>query len=213
MCGNLHWFQDSLRSFSEFSDIRDLYLLGQSDVTFNKLVSSCICRWGNLQIVHCPEISLDVDALAHLSRMPVLTQLSFKQIVVSPDCHSALFFSDLLRLVLLQSPSLGPISHLLSWIRLPVIEDLIAEFHNCPSRQDLASFFAGIQTSNTGHTMINLSLNHDIVRSEVPTLLLADIQPCMAFSNLHHICLSLKWNVCLTDSDVLEMAAAWPDLK
>ncbi|KAF8124903.1 hypothetical protein EV363DRAFT_1586640 [Boletus edulis] len=212
------WFQDSLGSLSEVSpNVNGLHLhMHQSDVTFDKLVSKCICRWQNLRTVDFPNICLDVEALAHLSRVPALTRLTFKQIVTLPDRVSPLFFSNL-RDLALHSASLDPISHLLSRIRLPVIESVSAFIYSCPSRQALSSFLASLQ-SNADRAIKRLSLfqtssDNDFVSSEDLLLCSEDLRPCMAFSNLHHIHLDVEWKVGLTDSDLLALASAWPNLE
>jgi len=50
-------------------------------------------------------------------------------------------------------------------------------------------------------------------RSEVPTLGLDDLRPCMAFSNLRHMELNIECNVDLIDGQVLTLASAWPKLE
>ncbi|KAF8441727.1 hypothetical protein L210DRAFT_441019 [Boletus edulis BED1] len=216
---NPHCFQHALKSFSESSpNISRLFLyVRQSDGAFNKLVSSCVCRWRNIQHLICPHTSLDMDALAHLSRMPALTLLSFRQTATLPDCDSPLLFSNLLRLRL-KSPSLDLISRFLSWIRLPAIRESSIITDNRPSGHELSSFLASLQTSNSSHTMKDLEWYQlftpsNIVRSQAALLCLEDLQPCMAFSNLRRIYFDIECNVRLTDSDLLALASAWPYLE
>ncbi|KAF8441751.1 hypothetical protein L210DRAFT_3447587 [Boletus edulis BED1] len=186
-----HSLQDGLQSFSAFSPNITTLILGigdRSDVAFDKLVSNCICQWQNLQIVRCPKISLDADALAHLSRMPALSELSFKQTITFPNCISPLFFSNLSTFIL-DSTSLGPISQLLSLILLPVIKDFrLYAVASCPSRQELSSFLAAVPSSNADHTIEHFMLYQSpspgyLVRSEAPLLCFAHLQPCMVFGN------------------------------
>ncbi|KAF8441724.1 hypothetical protein L210DRAFT_3644963 [Boletus edulis BED1] len=215
-----HSLQDGLQSFSAFSPNITTLILGigdRSDVAFDKLVSNCICQWQNLQIVRCPKISLDAVALAHLSRMPVLSELSFKQTITFPNCISPLVFSNLSTFVL-DSTSLGPISQLLSLILLPVIKHFRLTAASCPSRQELSSFLAAVHSSNADHTIEHFildQLSHPgyLVRSEAPLLCFEHLQSCMAFGNLRNLSFDIEWNVGLTNNDLLALASAWPNLE
>ncbi|KAF8434278.1 hypothetical protein L210DRAFT_3313508, partial [Boletus edulis BED1] len=40
-----------------------------------------------------------------------------------------------------------------------------------------------------------------------------DLQPCLAFSNLWLMKISVGWNVDLTDEDLLKLVSAWPCLE
>ncbi|KAF8452560.1 hypothetical protein L210DRAFT_3383300 [Boletus edulis BED1] len=202
--------QDPLQSFSKFSpNITDLStFVNWSDVAFDNLVSNCLCQWQNIQIVICPETSLDMDALAHLSRLPALSVLNFKEIVALSGCISPLFFSNLCDMKL-HPTSLGPVSQLLSRILLPALRDFTIAVGSRPSRQELFSFLTAVQTCNPDHTIERFSLyqfpsSSNLVRSEAPLLRFAHLQLCMASA--------LSWNVSLTDSDLLALALAWPSL-
>ncbi|KAF8128657.1 hypothetical protein EV363DRAFT_1340269 [Boletus edulis] len=178
--------QDPLQSFSKFSsNITDLSIfVNWSDVAFDKLVSNLIC----------PETSLDMDALARLSRLPALSVLNFKEIVALSGCISPLFFSNLCDMKL-HPTSLGPVSQLLSRILLPVLRDFTIAVGSRPSRQELFSFLTAVQTCNPDHTIERFSLyqfpsSSNLVRSEAPLLRFAHLQLCMAFSALP---LALAW--------------------
>ena len=58
-----------------------------------------------------------------------------------------------------------------------------------------------------------IPLLSNIPRLEAPLLGLEDLQPCMAFRNLHCIALNVECNVGLTDNQVLILASAWPKLE
>ena len=216
-----YWLEEPFESFPQSSpDIRRLLLdvnVDQSDVTFSKLVSACICQWQNLQTVVCFDIPLDVDVLVHLSRMPALTQLDFalSSTLLFPD--STLFFSNL-RDVTLRSESLHLISRFLCWAQLPVITHFTATIRNSPSRLDLISFWASVHTSNAGRTIDDFKLHQmpllasNVVRLDL-LLCLEDLQPCMAFSSLRHLVVNIDWNVGLTDSGLLALASTWPHLE
>ena len=217
---NPHLFQDSLKSFPKFSpNITTIFIhVQQLKDTFSKIEPNYICRWRNLCSVICPQIALDVDALAHLSRMPALTQLTFAMSATLPASDSPLIFSNLHDLTL-HSKSLDPIARLFSHTRLHVITNFTARIDSCPSGQELSSFLAGVPTSNAGHTIKRLQLTQttppssNVPRSELPLLGLEDLRPCMAFSDLRHIELNIECNVGLTDTQLLTLASTWPKLE
>jgi hypothetical protein len=219
---NLYVFQDSLQSFSKFSpDIRRLCIrTRQPDATLSNFFSSYICRWRNLQTVVCAQVSLDVDALVHLSRMPALTRLTFMLSATLRDqiapSDPPLFFSNLHE-VTLHSKFLDPISRLLSRIRLPAITDFTAFIESRPSRQDVTSFLASVQTSGVSNTIQSLQFTQlprlpSTVR-DVLRLGLEDLLPCIAFSNLRRLDLDIEWLVGLRNSELLVLASAWPQLE
>ena len=217
---NPHLFQNSLELFPKFSpNIRVIYIrTRQAENTFNKIEPNYICRWRNLCSVICPRVVLDVDALAHLSRMSALTRLAFTLSATLPPSDSPLFFSNLHDLTL-RSKSLDPMSRLLSQTRLPVITNFVAYIDHYPSRQALSCFLAGVPTSNVGHTIETLRLTQmvplssNVPRPEAPPLGLEDLRPCMTLSNLRRVELDIGRNVDLTDSQVLTLASAWRKLE
>ena len=217
---NPHLFQNSLKLFPKFSpNIRTIFIrIYQLQDTFSEIEPTYIYRWRNLCFVVCPEVALGVDALAHLSQMPALTQLTFTLSATLPVSGSSLSFSNLHDLTL-HSKSLDSISSLFSHTRLPVITDFTAYIDNHPSRQELSSFLLGAPTSNIDHTIERLQLTQsipplsNIPRSEAPLLGLEDLRPCMAFRNLRRIELDVECNVGLTDNQVLTLASAWPKLE
>ena len=219
---NLHVFQDSLQSISKFSpNIKRLCIrMRQPDATLSNSFSGYICQWQNLQTVVCPQVSLDADALVHLSRMPALTQLNFMLSATLRDqtapSDPPLFFSNLHEMTL-RSETLDPISRLLSRIRLPAITDFTTLIDRRPSRQDVTSFLTSIQTSGVSNTIQSLqfiqraslpSTTHDVLR-----LGLEDLLPCMAFSNLRRLNFDIEWLVGLKDNELLVLASAWPQLE
>ncbi|KAF8549980.1 hypothetical protein OG21DRAFT_1447173 [Imleria badia] len=217
---NLHVFQGSVESFSKFSpNISRLTVkLSQPDITFSKSFSNYICRWRNLETVNCPEVALDVGALVHLSRMPTLTKVTFMLSDTLPNqvipSDSSLFSSNLHALTL-YSKFLDQISRLLSRTRLPAITDFGANIGSCPSKQDLSFFLAGVQTSGIDHTVEMFRLTQSVYLgiAHRDVLDLEDLRPCMMFSNLRHITISIEWKVGLTDGNLLALASAWPHLE
>ncbi|KAF8550085.1 hypothetical protein OG21DRAFT_1488059 [Imleria badia] len=212
-------FKKFLESFPKFSpNIRRLFIRVRSlEGTFVKIEPNYIRRWQDLQTFVCPLINLDTDALAYLSHMPALTRLTFKLSPSLSPSLSPLFFSNLHDLTL-HSESLQPISRLLSRARLPALTNLTAFIGSYPSRQELTSFFAGVQTSSACHTIKSLTLDQPVpsmsaVRGQVPLLDLEDLRPCMAFRNLRCLKLNIEWNVSLTDTELLALASAWPRLE
>jgi hypothetical protein len=214
---NPHLFDNFLKSFPKFSpNLRTIFIhIQQLEDAFCKID---ICRWRNLCSVICPQIALDVDAFADLSRMPALTQLTFALSATLPASDSPLFFSNLHDLTL-HSKSLDPISRLFSQTRFHVITNFTAYTDSYPSKQELSSFLASVPTSNADHTIERLQLTQttppssNVPRSELSLLGLEDLRPCMAFSNLRHIELNIECNVGLTDSQALTLASAWLKLE
>ncbi|KAF8134933.1 hypothetical protein EV363DRAFT_1256796, partial [Boletus edulis] len=211
-------FQSSLKLFPKISlNIRkiDVFVNDLAGAaTFSKIKPNYICRWKNLTSVVCRQFALDVHELAHLSRMPALTELDFMLSATLSPFDLPLFFPSLHNLTL-DSQSLKPISWLLSQIRLPVVRSFTASICDCPSRLQFSSFWASFRTASTGHTVERLKLTHsydsspNFTRSESPLLGFEDFQPCLAFSNLQLMDINVRWNVDLTDSDLLMLALAW----
>lgn len=176
-------------------------------------------HWQNLCYVRCLNVTLDVDNLADLSRMPALAKLDIMLSPTMPTSDSPLCFSTLHTLNL-DCESWHPMSWLLSRTRMPAIKHFFATVGNNPSRQELAAFFAGVLTASAGGTLGTLGLplwqrdpNPLAVRSRAPLLCLEDLRPCMALSNLRKLYIDMEWNVGLTDADLLTLAAAWPRLE
>ena len=170
-------------------------------------------------------MTLDMEALAHLSRMPVLTELSCKlsDTFTFPPSDSSIIYSNLHYLKLL-SRHLTPISQLLSGTQLPAIIHVTAFVESYPSKQRLSSFLACVLTSAIGRTIQRLScefeepesssvLDEEDEEDGAHVLKFEDLQPCVALSNLRHIFLSLFWDVDLTNSELVTLASAWPHLE
>ncbi|KAF8452840.1 hypothetical protein L210DRAFT_3755795 [Boletus edulis BED1] len=196
-------FEDSIKSFARTSPNLNILIIHGPGINMNHIDPTFICKWQNLHIVICPQISLDLITLVHLSCMPALTSLSFMLYRTMPDevSTSSLIFSKL-RHLSLNSELLDPISHLLSRIQLPVVAHFVASIRSCPSRQDLSSFLAGVQTSDPSY-----------VPEARPTFGFRDLRPYMTFTNLRHINFNVACKVDLTDSELLTLASAWPRLE
>ena len=211
-------FQHSLEPFPNFSpNVERLHIqMDHSEDTLSKIEPNYITRWQNLCSVTCYKVILDMADLVHLSRMPALTDLEFALGATLPTPTSLLAFPKL-RFFTLHAESLAPISQLLCQVELPTLTSFSAKIVNCPSDQDLASFFTGIPTSNPGHTMESLQLDQsrhhvgDVPRSNL-SLDFEDLRPCMALGNLK-MELDIACNVNLTDRQILTLASAWPKLK
>ncbi|KAF8549412.1 hypothetical protein OG21DRAFT_1447879 [Imleria badia] len=213
--------QGPLESLSKLSpNIRRLSIHpGQPDmIAFGNFFSGYICRWQDLQTVDCRVINLDVDALAHLSRMTALTRLRCTLCTLFPASVTPLVFSNLDHLTL-RSDFLEPLSRLLSRTRLPAVTEFYTIISRRPSKEDFTSFLVSVQTSVIGHNIQELGLDQAWDEDEeVDTRLvlglgLEDLQPCTSFNNLRCINLNLEWNVNLTDSDLLALASSWPHLE
>ena len=221
--GDLGVLPGSLESFSEFShNIGRLFiqLPGQNGtIALSNILSSCICRWRNLQTVHCPQIALDVDALVHLSCMPALTRLAFRLNATVPDqippSDSPMIFSHLHELTL-HSESLDPISRLLSQTQMPAITGFSAFIKNQPSKLNVRLFLASVQTSFIGDAIQKLHLEQvgpTYVANSRPILGFEELQPFMAFNNLRRFHLDISWSVDVTTRELLALASAWPHLE
>ncbi|KAI9572304.1 hypothetical protein HD554DRAFT_2297912 [Boletus coccyginus] len=218
----------SLSQFKEFleflpgssPDMRKVSIhLYQSGVIFDKLVSDFICRWANPQTMYCPQVSLDMNALTHLSRTPGLTRLTFAQnapLSVTPS--DPLPFPTLYELKIF-SESLFPISKLLAHFHLPAVTDFAVGISSCPSRQNITSFLAALQRSGVSDSITRLRLTQTPspslanLRPDVLVLATDDLWSSMALRNLRRIDLNLGWNVGLTDSGLLTLASARPHLE
>lgn len=161
--------------------------MDKSDMTFSKLVSNCISRWRNLEWVICWDITLNGDALMHLSRIPECTRLHFRLSSTLPVSHSSLVFSNLHNMML-QAESLEPISQLLHQARLSAVTVFDAFVDNCPVMPGLTSFLDGVPRSNADHTVekLRLAQSHysfrNVLRLEARPLGFEDLGPCMESS-------------------------------
>ena len=96
-----------IRILSQFSpNIKKLSIrLDEPRPMFNKLISNYICRWSKPQAVCCPQITLDMHDLTHLSRAPSLPQLSFALNTDAIPPSDTLLFSTSRELKLFPEPS------------------------------------------------------------------------------------------------------------
>ncbi|KAF8546969.1 hypothetical protein OG21DRAFT_1501772 [Imleria badia] len=185
----------------------------EDEFMFSAFEPNYMCRWKNLCFVVCPSIILDADTLVHLSGMPALTHLQFALNATLPASNSPLPFSNL-HGIMLHSKSLHLVSSFVSQTHLPAVTNFTAFIRNCPSRQDISSFLAGV-----GHTIKHLTLDQssysirNSVRSEALPLCLEDLRPCMALGNLRQLTLNIGWDIGLTDRELLTLASAWPHLE
>ncbi|KAF8441550.1 hypothetical protein L210DRAFT_1055911 [Boletus edulis BED1] len=184
------------------------------------VTSEHICGWRNLQIVMCPNITMDIGVLAHLSRMPALTALCFVPSDTIPTLSDSPFlFSNLHLMEMYPPPSelLSSISRVLAHIQLPAIDNLYVGTPDCPPG-GVGSFFSVLETACTNHsiTWFSLSCSNSIeTNGLVPTSILTfdDVRPMMAFNNLQRLWFDVFWNVGLTDVDLVKLACAWPHLE
>lgn len=168
----------------------------------------------------CGDVTLDVNAFVHLSRMPALSQLDF---TLSPPLLNQTIPSNLplsfpsLHEFVLYSICLDPISQLLSRIKLPAVMDFTAFIEHRPSQLDLSIFISTIRTSGIGHTIQGLQLDqgskHILAEALKHVLCFQDLQPCTKFRILRRLNLNFEWHVELTDSELLMLASAWPHLE
>ena len=216
---NLRVFRSSLKLFPNFSpNIRTFRMsVSHLGATFSGTEPDYMRRQQSLCSVDCDRVTFDMDTLVHLSRMSSLTHLNLALSATSPLAGSdLLIFSHLHDLALL-SDSLETISQFLSRVRLPAIINFRAVTNSCPSRQEFSYFSAGLRTCNAGHTIEGLKLDQrhyfgNNVHSGAFLLCLEDLRPFMAFS-LRQLTLDIECNVGLSDSELLTLASAWPQLE
>lgn len=214
---DLHKLQSALEPFAEFSpNIGALFLtIPRPVAVYNKFVSHCICQWRNLKSVICPQITLDMDALLHLSGVSALSRLDIMLPPTLPSPDTTLPFPNLHELQL-HSSSLAPIAWLFSHACLPVVTGFVVVIDSCPSKQEFTTFLAGVQTSGAGDNVLNLRLDQQsppTVGLDSPFCLCLDyLRPCMPSSRLRFIEINIKWDVYLTNNDVLSLASACPKL-
>ncbi|KAF8142028.1 hypothetical protein EV363DRAFT_1426021 [Boletus edulis] len=211
----LHKYFESLPTFSQgFSGLS--IRLQNHDVTFIEIDQNCFRHWRNLQTLVCPQITLNVDTLVHLSRLPALTELNFRLDAVFPALDSRIIFPHLQALTLHCEP-LAFVGSLLSQTQLPAVTSFTVFVANSLAEKRLCYFWPEVQRSGISHTIQRLQLHQLTWRKthgdEDLSLGLDDLRPCMAFSNLRCIDLMVEWSVDLTDSDLLTLASAWPRLK
>ncbi|KAF8414787.1 hypothetical protein L210DRAFT_2863919 [Boletus edulis BED1] len=218
-------FEDSLRLFAKISpSLANLYIdpYHYASIDMDRIDPKFICHLRNLHSFECSEMPLDMTTLVHLSRLPALIDLSFTLPSTLPDqispSDSPLIFSNLDEL-LLCSKFLGPVSRLLSKIRLPAVTDLTVWIDFRPARQDLSLFFANVWTSGSPRTIQELRLiqpynwGQTSVPGDRPVLGLEDLRLYVPFSNLRCIQLDIEWKIDLTDSELLTLVSTWPCLE
>ena len=181
-----------------------------------KIGAHFLRRWQNLQALLCHHIALDMDALAHLSRLPALTQLNFVLNETMPVSDSPLLFSGL-RIMELRCKSLAVAQSFLSQARLPAVVCFTTVVLQCPSQNHLSSFLTNIETSGASHTIQQMWLRDMFDDSDPGTnplvLDLDSLRPSMALSNLRSIHLDMLEDVVLSDNDLLLLASSWPHLE
>ncbi|KAF8135734.1 hypothetical protein EV363DRAFT_1551692 [Boletus edulis] len=195
--------QQCLKWFSEVSpNVKEVYAHSKPpvfDPGFIQISSEHICGWRHLETVSCPNVTMDMNTLVHLSRIPALTTLYFlptMNIAPAPP-DSPLLFSNLHNM------------------DLPAIEDLAVGTPDCPPGS-VGSFFSALETACINHSITQLSFdcgNSTTTNFRDPILTFDDVRPMMAFSNLHHLDLDVSWDVGLTDDDLVKLASAWPYLE
>ncbi|KAF8434547.1 hypothetical protein L210DRAFT_3649048 [Boletus edulis BED1] len=208
-----------LKSFPNFSpNITWLHIrVRELEDTFIEIEPSYIARWQNLRFLICRQLALDMDALMHLSRLPALIRLEFALNAPLPPSDTPLFFSRMHEMNL-HSRFLEPILCWLSQSRLPAIVRFSASVDSCSSNQDLTSFLAGVPMCNASHTVETLTLRQSyyppdgVHPPEGLRLCSNNLRPWMVFKNLRHIELDIDSNVDLTDTEMLTLASAWPQL-
>ena len=196
-----------------------------SQWTDNDALSSLICNWQNLCSVCCGDISLNIHALSHLSRLRNLVCMSFgtsdatvDQIHASQSLTATLTFPALHELYL-SSTFLTPIWRLIRHFRLPVIHDLSAGLLARPTVPDFMSFFVFLREACTHHSLKRLTLR--VYRKDGSMILTSPLfhvtfdrlRPLTVFANIEYITLDIPCGVDLNERELLSLASAWPHLE
>lgn len=206
-------------------NIKQLQIYMSRPHPFDDTISRHVCRWTNLEIMNCPEVALNADAIMHLSSMSTLKSLSFTLSAELADDISLLgflfVFSNLAHLQTI-SESLAPVMGLLSHIRLPVVNDLVVKFSTYPSKQTVEAYLTAVRNMCPSNTLVHFSLLNFGAQTWTPIelhqqgrhrLALADVLPCMTFDHLRGIHINLEWSVSLTDDDLLDLVSASPRIE
>lgn len=186
----------------------------------DEAISGLVRCWTSLQVLHCPYITLDVDAIFHLSRTPSLTNLSFALGTAIADqiafSRSTLLFSGL-RDLDISSQTWASLSTLLPHTRLPSMESFAVYTDCCPSEYTLPSCLTALRNVCTPQSLVSLKLiqsrSSRVTGSERYQLGRDDLQPCMSFGHLRRLEINTAGTVHLTDSDLLHLTSAWPGLE
>ncbi|KAN0090698.1 hypothetical protein V8E55_004264 [Tylopilus felleus] len=191
----------------------------------DETISRHICRWTDLEVVDCPNVALNAEAVTRLSSMSTLTRLAFTLSAELTDhisdLRSTLVFSNLDHMGI-SSGSLDTVGELLPRIQLPVVHSLVIKVGSTPSEDTVQGFAMIFQNTCPSDTLTNLELldTGDQIRSHVNpnhlahhTLSLRVVQPWTAFSNLLRIHINLKWTVILTDDDLIDLVSATPCIE
>ena len=57
------------------------------------------------------------------------------------------------------------------------------------------------------------SLVSNVPHSKALLLCLEDLRPCTAFNDLCQLELNIKWNIGLTDDELVALTSAWPHME
>lgn len=185
-------------------------------------ICSHIRRLTNLQVLDSRGVTFDTDMILYLSERPALKRLSFTLDRISPgrvplSCSVPVFSA--LGCLETSSRSLEQVMDLLSIIRLPVVEDLNADFTAYPLEETFRSYVTTVRNTCPSDALAGLRIR-GIGRPRTPLILsthrltLDGVRPCMGFVNLRSIHINLpRWHIDLTDSDLLALVSTWPRIR
>ncbi|KAI9567224.1 hypothetical protein HD554DRAFT_2329288 [Boletus coccyginus] len=187
--------------------------------------SDLICCWQNLCSVWCYDVSLNVDAVLHLSRLHYLHHAGFKvvdavvdriQIILSPA--STLTFPTL-KCLDLSSDYLSPIWRLLRYFRTPEVHDIFVGVDARPTAPDLMSLFVSLQEACTHESLNDLSLvvvnayETPLANASPYYITFDHLRPLTVFLNIKSITLDIPCGTHLSERELLRLASSWPHLE
>lgn len=188
----------------------------------DRIVTGQIRYWRRLRALVCPQYSLSIDTLTHLSHVHGLTELAFTlsdaftNPIAIPD-HVLHF--PALRMLQVSVESIAIIPQLFTSLLLPAVKYLtVLCYHSSPSEHAIRSLSAALAKSCSSSLDIHLSLMQipslNVVTQDAgrPVLTPEDVHPLLAL-NLASIIIDLNCIIDLNDSDLLGLASACPRLS
>ena len=180
-------------------------------------ISYVVCRWPNLQELICPNVTLSMDAISHLSSVSNLKRLAFetKMGIIQDISHldSVLVFSNLTNLNIRSGP-INTIIPLLHCIRLPAIETICVSTSGYISRRAIQACCAAVREACPSNGLTCFQLCGEKEEDGVPPddealvcITLKDLHPCTAFAELRELYVNFDCPVSLTDADLLELVS------
>ncbi|KAG9316180.1 hypothetical protein JVU11DRAFT_2201 [Chiua virens] len=192
---------------------------------FDDTICKAICRWQHLCVVDCFMVTLNADAILHLSRVPSLTRLRF---TVTEEAMDSILLSDASPLVFshltylnIRTNLLERLTRLFSGIRLPALQILIVRVFGYLRGQTVGPFMSTMRPTCSVESLTQFQLICDRFTTPLQKksehldrlCIVDDVRPLMVFNRLRSLWITLQWSEVPRDDELLEWVAAWPDMK